>query len=110
MAIDPTDPKFLRVATGIDVSKLLAEIDAQPDLWDQHKQRRIHDGSPHSEMRDIWVRYRALDDLTSPAAYGEPHFATFYPAWNRLPSLRPIVFGLMAQASAVYLGGILITR
>lgn len=110
MAVGPNDPRFLRVATGIDVSPLLAQIDAQPELWDQHSQRRTHDGSPHSAMRDIWVRYRAFDELTSPAAYGEPHFATFYPAWNKLPALRPIVFGLMAQAGAVYLGGILITR
>lgn len=100
---------FLRLAEGIDVSELAAELTAKPHLWNQRRERTF-EASPHHGVDDIWIRYRALHELTEPAKYLEPHFAEFYPAWRELPSLHPIIFNLMAKVRATYLGGILITR
>lgn len=99
-----------KLGDGIDVGALVEQLDAQPDLWNEHSQRLVAPGSPHAGSSDIWIRYRAFDELTYPAAYHEPHFAVNYRAWHALPALRPIVFGLMRHVEAVYLGGILITR
>jgi hypothetical protein len=100
---------FRLVASGLPVSALRSQILAQPELWDAHP-GRTNEGSPHYGVPDIWVRYRAIEELTEPAHFGEPHFASFYPAWRALPALHPIVYGLMAREKAVYLGGILITK
>lgn len=100
---------FELIDSGIDVSPLLSQIAAHPELWDQHGARRTP-GSPHFDVPDIWVRYRAIEELTAAWKYAEPHFAAFYPAWDLLPALKPIVFDVMAKAKAVYLGGIFITK
>ncbi len=101
---------FARIATGIDPAPLLRELAMQPELWDQRPERRLAAGSPHGEMQDIWVRYRDQAEIDDPQRYAEPHWGVFYPAWQALPSLRPIVFGLMALTQSVHLGGVLITR
>jgi hypothetical protein len=101
---------FTKITQGIDVVPTLLALNRQPELWDEFTERKTAPGTPHSGMSDIWLRYRAREELTEPARYGEPHVPVFYPAWDRLPSLRPIVFNLMAYMSAVQLGGVMITR
>lgn len=101
---------LLKITDGIDVLPLLAEIDAQPDLWDQHRDRKDAVGSPHAQMSDIWIRYRAREELTCRQAFIEPHKQVFYPAWDALPALRPVMEHLLAVEHPIQLGGILITR
>lgn len=100
---------FHKIASGLNVAPVLAQLEANPGLWNAHPGRTDH-GSPHYGISDMWVRYRALHELTEPCKFGEPHFAEFYPAWGLLSGLHPIVFKLMASCWATYLGGILITR
>lgn len=99
---------FSRVAQGLAVAPVVAELEAHPELWNQHPMRKVTPGSPHAEMDDIWVR--AIEGGTSPEPFRQPHHPVFYPAWGLLPSLRPIVFDLMRLVGATHLGGILITR
>jgi hypothetical protein len=99
--------EFIRIASGIDVSAVLTQLDGQPGLWAANPQRL---SGPHRETSDIWVRYRDLAELTGPESFREPHFSVWYPAWRALPALRPIVFGLCATVESVHLGGILVTR
>lgn len=101
--------EFELIASGIDVAPLLSQLKAHPELWNQHP-ARTGEGSPHRGIPDIWVRYRAPEELTAPDKFDEPHFAAFYPAWRILTELHPIVFGIMAKVRATYLGGILITH
>lgn len=102
---------FKRIATRIDVSGVLSDLEQNADLWNANTARTSPE-SPHYGVPDIWVRYRAPEELTTPEAFREPHFAMFYPAWKRLQALEPIVFGIMKRARprAVGLGGILITK
>ena len=101
---------FLKVAEGIDTLPALLQLHDNPDLWDEFTERTVIAGSPHKGVSDIWLRYRARDELTEPAKYAEPHFPVWYPAWAKLPALRPIVFGLAARCDATAIGGVLITR
>lgn len=100
---------FQQIAAGVDVLPLLLDLYRQPELWNAHTARTAGAG-PHSAVDDIWCRFRAFPDLTSPASYDEPFTPVMYPAWSALPHLRPLVFSLMARLEAVQLGGILITR
>ena len=103
-------PNLVKIAGGINVAPALAQLDAHPELWDQHTERRDADASPHSEMSDIWLRYRARAELTEPARYVEPFAQSFYPAWYVLTALHPIVGLLTTQLVPEELGGILVTR
>jgi hypothetical protein len=103
-------PHFTRLAEGIDVGPLLCQLNAHPELWDQHTVRKVAPGTPHSQMTDIWVRWRRLEELNEPKDFAEPHFPVWYPSWHLLPAIQPLVYALMAQVRCVHLGGILITR
>lgn len=91
-----------------DVSEAARQLDTQPQLWNRYSERTR--GATFKQTDDIWVRYRARHELVSREKFAEPHFAEFYPAWDALPALHPIVFDLIRTVRAVYLGGILITR
>lgn len=100
---------FQKIAT-YDVAPVLSELTDHPELWNRHSQRTKAMGSPHAASQDIWLRYRAFEELTSPDKYNEPHEAVFYPAWRDLPSLHDIVADLYVRVDASRLGGLLITR
>lgn len=100
---------FEKIADGVMVAGLALDLFRQPDLWDRDRDRTEH-GEVFRGTSDIWARFRARAELTTPEAWVEPHVPVFWPAWYRLPHLRPLVFGLMARVEAVQLGGVLITR
>jgi hypothetical protein len=98
---------FERIAE-YDVDEVERQLDANPDLWNVHDKRTQSD--VFFGTSDIWVRFRDPSELIEPRHFSEPHFPVWYPAWHRLPALRPIVFDLMAKVQATHLGGILITK
>ena len=103
--------RFLKVFDGIDPLPTLLQLQDNPQLWDSYQVRgRDETASPHEGVSDIWVRYRDRAELTSPAAYLEPHFPVWWPAWGLLPALRPIVFGIAARCEATAIGGVFLTR
>jgi len=99
--------KFFKFHGHYDVSQLAAQLRKQPELWNAQVFRQQ---GVFYQTDDIWVRYRALEELTSPQRFLEPHFATWYPAWRKLTALQPIIYDLMAKVRATHLGGILLTR
>lgn len=101
---------FLKIASGVVTLPVLVELQRNPELWNANPVRKTFAGTPHAAMDDIWVRGRPVSELVDTAAYKAEFISEFYPAWAVLPSLRPLVFGMMTQTQAVHLGGILITR
>lgn len=101
---------FIQLASGVDVVPLLLELNRAPHLWDQNRTRREYPGTPHADMRDIWVRFRPEREITGLQSHREEYRCEFWPAWRELPALRPLVFGLMALVQAVELGSVLITK
>ncbi len=105
-----TASHFRTLAQGVDIRKVNAELDAHPELWGQNGYRTVAEDSPHHGVPDIWLRWRAAGELTTPLAFAEPHFSAFWPAWHMLPSLHPIIYNLAAVVRATMIGGILITK
>lgn len=97
---------FQLVGTNIDPLPVLIELHRQPELWDANPARQTYQDTPHADVADIWVRWRPGEGIDD----GQAHELAFLPPWYALPSLRPLVFGLMARTQAVELGGILMTR
>ena len=104
---------FLKIAEGLDIAPLMAELEAQPELWDQHEWRKKIPGGPHSQMTDIWIRYNDIRPYQAKGDYrgftGE-HDSVWYPAYAKLPALRGLIYPLMAMVEGERLGGVLITR
>ncbi len=99
---------FLKVMEGIDVNAINAELTANPELWDSIKWRKELPKGPHSRMSDIWVRYNDLKNLGPD--FNKEHTPVWYPAYEKLPSLKHIIDALMGAVDGKRLGGVLITR
>lgn len=101
---------FKLIAENIPVDGVLSELAQHPKLWGAHP-GRTQPSSPHYGVPDIWVRFRHPEELTCSAAFREPHKSVFYPAWDLLPALRPIVgYVTNIVPNIKELGGILITK
>ncbi len=104
-------PSFAILGRGLDTSPILADLDRNPDLWGQDRERMDFAGSPFAGTDDIWVRSVPREELKRDRmCVDRPHFAAFWPAWERLPALHPLVWALVAEIKPVALGSILITR
>jgi hypothetical protein len=102
---------MLLLARGLNIVPLLLEIKNNPQLWNEHTYRTSNPTSPHREVDDIWVRYNRKEVLeTSPELFNAEHDSVWYPAIERLPSLRKMALDLMHYVKGERLGGILITR
>ena len=101
---------FAKIGGDIDVRSVSAQLRLHPELWDEHRWRTDISGWPFSGTSDIWLRYRAIEELKEAKDFGVEHRAVFYPAWHSLVAVHDIVFSLMRVVKAVELGGILITR
>lgn len=108
---------FTRIAERIEVAPLLAELDANPGLWNERPERRVGT-SPHRETSDVWVRYASAKAIGDPGFSHRPHESVWWPASRQLPGLilpiEAVVNGLGFQLEDVggplKMGGILITR
>lgn len=101
------------IARGIDTAPLLLAIARQPKLWNRHTIRKTAEGTPHSEMSDIWLRYndeKPFKESGDWSGFNDPHDPIFYPEWYMLPQVRPLVFAMMARVEATRLGGVMITK
>jgi len=101
--------RFVQIASGLDMIPVLLELNRAEHLWDRNPERRLYPGTPHAAMVDITVRYMPEDQVTLESRRLE-HRNVFWPAWHELPSLRPLVFGVIHRVGAVELGSILITK
>jgi hypothetical protein len=97
----------------IDVSQAVEQLAQHPELWDQFTLRtKEYAANVHNKISDIWVRYNAWKnyDPENPAPFFLEHDSSWYPAYGKLPALRPLIFGLMQVVEGERLGGVLITR
>lgn len=105
---------FKLVAQGVKVLPLCLELQRNPQLWGRDGERKYPDGSPHTQMDDIWVRYNdrgPFDRGERPfSEFNHEHDSVWYPAAAQLPSARQIALDLMAHVRGERLGGVLITR
>lgn len=100
---------FLKLADNVDITTLMAQLQRQPDLWNENTLRTKHPGTVHSQVSDIWVWFNELHTQSDNLVINDREVIP-YRAWHCLPALRPIIFALMRQVEAVRLGRVVITR
>jgi len=104
---------FQQLAAGINVTPLMNALQRQPELWDANPIRTKHPGTAHAEVSDILVRFNDVEEYLrtgDPSAIVDDREAIAYPAWEKLPHMRPIIFDLMRTVEATRLGRVVITK
>lgn len=101
---------FEQLPCWFNVNHVARQIDAHPEIWNVHPNRTAFDGSPFAGTSDSWLRYRPIDELVTAENFREPHWPVFYPTWDILTELQPIVLSLAANLKATAIGGLLLTR
>jgi hypothetical protein len=97
--------KIKKIAGGVNVAPMLWALQANPELWNQHRMRTADANSPHREVDDIWLRYAKPREADKPG----PHESEWYPSANILP-IKELVYPLMQFVEGDMLGGVLLTR
>ena len=103
-------PSFERVSQAIDVNPAVNELYNNSHLFGQINIRREQPTSPHVEMRDIWLRYKPLDEMIASGDYSalcDEHM----PQWLQdLPECKKICRQVLRIVNGDILGGVFITK
>jgi hypothetical protein len=101
-----------RLNLKLDVRALKSALNSMPEEFGKYPQRGEFEGSPHSEMKDIWVRYNDVEPflkLGDFSKFGDEHDSIWYDVVNRLP-IKNLLFQIMEAVDGERLGGVLITK
>ena len=104
---------FQKIAEGVNVGPLLHAVVRQPELWNVNKLRTTHPGTPHTQVDDIWLRFNDLNAYKKTGDSNrvvDEHESIWYPAADKLPQARQLIFMLMTMTEGERLGRVLITR
>jgi hypothetical protein len=105
--------KNFQIIDTFNPALLLNQINRNPQLWNAHTLRTTHQNSPHTAISDIWVRFndtKAYESAGDVASIMDQHESIWYPAAEKLPALRPLVFALMGRVEGIRLGRVLVTK
>lgn len=100
---------FHKIASEMNVAPLLAAIARQPELWNTNRVRTSHYNSAHSEASDIILRFNNTENKEYLEVLNDLE-AIDYPAFDKLPQVRPLIFDLMRFVEGNRLGRVVITK
>lgn len=105
---------FQKLADDIFTVPVMAALARNAHLWNQNTLRTQHEGTPHTMVDDIWLRFNEHNgvdgDVNKLIDIVHGHESVNYPAMWLLPQVRPLIFGLMNLVEGERLGRCLITR
>jgi hypothetical protein len=103
-------PPIEHIASGADVAELAEQLQ-QPAVWNRNTLRTATYGTPHKASSDIWVRFRAWQDVLADRAHcTDEHVSVWYPVVADIPAVIPLVGLALKLSDAKALGGVLITK
>ena len=83
-------PHMRPLASGLDITACVQQIEACDDLWNEIGFRNIQPGSPHRDADDIWFRARAIEDFDPDKPlvdFLSEHVPIWYRSITRCPSV-----------------------
>ena len=96
---------FYCLGGGLITKPLVHELMVRPELWNMDKYRTEHEGTPHNQVEDIWLRYSHPDNWLD-----DVH-PQWYPAWQVLQvHARGLILNVFGAAGGYELGRAFITR
>ncbi len=93
---------FYRLAEGVLVMPLMAQLARMPELWSADKTRTTFEGTPHADVDDILLRFGVPDGEDLEAGDGLP--------MQLLRGTKDMALQVMGLVGGVRLGRVVITR
>ncbi len=100
---------FNKIHSGLDISLALKELQDNCHLFGE-LEHRGQPGSPHAQMKDIWLRYGDTTQLIETGDYsilGGEHDSVWL---KDLPHCKRLCYEVMSMVDGERLGGVLITK
>ncbi len=112
VALRAIDAPIFKLDYTLDVSEAVEQL-YSGDYWNQHKLRT--EQYVHSDVDDIWLRFRKWEDGLSLEEFNKPHTAVWYPIAGKLPALPRLAGSVWLNTAMTFedhieFGGVLITR
>jgi hypothetical protein len=105
------NPPIQALPWRLDVAPLVEQIEQHPEVWNTHRMRTEHYGTPHNGVSDIWVRYNDWANFDGDvAAFNGPHESVWYPVIAKIPGAWSLARKVRRLSGAAELGGVLITK
>lgn len=104
---------FHKMASGLSMDAIMAELTRKPELWNRHGYRKEYPGTPHGQVDDIWLRYSddgKVADTSNTAAVQNDPGAVWHDEALELQSVKPLVLNLMRSVEAWTLERLMISR
>ena len=105
-------PPILKLMGDVAIQPLLAQLEANPQLWNQNRFRTEGAyGNPHSKLSDIIVRFNDWANWKGDRMqFCERHEPVWWGAYEVLTYIEELVFDLMRLVRGEHLGMVLITK
>ena len=102
---------FIQVGNS-DVMPIQMALARHGELWDTNTYRTTFRNTPFEGMSDILLRYSRPEKCgtAEPLALVNDTDLVFYPAWNLLAEVRPLIFDLMRRFNGISLGRVIVAR
>jgi len=99
---------FYKLAENMDINPLMLALKSNSDLWNENKLRTEHEGTAHSQVSDIWLRFNEVIGVGESVI--DDKECVNYAAIYRLPDARNLILWLMGRVGGERLGRCLITE
>lgn len=93
---------FYKLAEGVMVMPLMAQLARMPELWGADKTRTTFEGTPHADVDDILLRFGVPDGEDLEAGDGVP--------MKMLRGAKDMALQVMGLVGGVRLGRVVITK
>jgi len=106
----PVTHKQLDLKVNVDALK--SALHKNDHLFGEYPYRGV-EGSPHTEMKDIWIRFNDVKPFVESGDFStivDEHESIWYPAYYKLPEIQKPLFDVIDAVDGERLGGILITK
>lgn len=101
---------FFRLAAGLNMSPLMAQIVRQPDLWKADTYLRDYPQGPFEDVETIFLRFPPASVSELEQQGRDPHECVWMDGAVHLHAWRPLVFNLMATVEGERLGRVMINK
>lgn len=101
---------FLKIAEGVDTTRLLEQLNRNSHLWNEHPFRSTFDGTPFAEGDDILLRFSPLETSEFKNGFVGDEQCVWYPAREVLTEFWPLAKGLLASVGGYEIGRVIVSR
>jgi hypothetical protein len=101
---------LFRLAQGINMTPLMAEIQRQPDLWKADTYLRDYPQGPFEDVQTIFLRFPPASVSEMEREAKDPHECVWMDGALHLPAARPLIFSLMQTVQGERLGRVMLNK